>query len=402
MEKEKTQGFDDIAKEALELLFEQFWIIREEEPDKYQMVREREAVLRPYLLEKFGYRLIIHRYFVKLEKIPIVPESWMGIEQFLIPRDYALFCCLLAYLEGKSIDEQFLLSDLTEELQSLYPNTTRLDWTHYEHRKSLVRVLLFAQSQGIVRVVDGDVERFSLMDESEVLYEVPIMSRYFMRSYPKDLFLYDSTDAILNAEWLDGEEEQMGNRRRNRVYRQLFLSPALYANGAQDADFLYLRNYRNRIQEDIEQHSDYHFELYKNTALLTRSERKGRLTLFPDQRAITDIVMQFATVVREECENEDIPFQYDGSLLLTWVDYERWVGITASRFRAGWSKQYRESTLTEVARELFIELVDWKMAKREVETGTILLLPLLGRLSGKYPRDFKPDEIEEVDVHGEE
>ncbi len=402
MEKEKAKGFDEIAKEALELLFEQFWIIREEEPDKYQMVREREAVLLPYLLEKFGYRLITHRYFVKLEKIPVVPESWMGIGHFSLPRDYALFCCLLAYLEGKSIDEQFLLSDLTEELQSLYPSTTRLDWTHYEHRKSLVRVLLFAQGQGIVRVVDGDVEHFSMVDESEVLYEVPILSRYFMRSYPKDLFLYDSTDAILNAEWLEGEEEQMGSRRRHRVYRQLFLSPTLYANGVQDADFLYLRNYRNRIQEDMEQHTEYHFELYKSTAALTRSERKGRLTLFPDQRAITDIVMQFATVVREECENEDIPFQYDGSLLLTWVDYERWVGITASHFRSGWSKQYREATLSEVARELFTEMEDWKMAKREVETGTILLLPLLGRLSGMYPRDFVSNELEEVDDHDEE
>lgn len=395
MEKQ-NMSFDDIAKEALEYLLEQFWIIREIEPEKYQMIRERELVLRQYVLEKLGFRLIVHRYFVKLEKIPVVPESWMGIASFTTTRDYALFSCLLAYLEGKSIDEQFLLSDLTEELQSLYPGQDRLDWTHYEHRKSLVRVLLFAQEQGVVKVVDGDVERFSLVNESEVLYEVPILSRYFMRSYPKDLFLYESTEDILNAEWLEGEEEQIGQRRRHRVYRQLFLSPVLYSHSTNDADFLYLRNYRNRIQEDIEQHTDLHFELYKSSALLTRQERRSRFTLFPDQRAITDIVLQFATVVREQFENEEIPFQHDGTLLLTWVDFERWVEMTRDRFIAGWSKQYREATLAEVARELFDEMIDWKMAKWEQDTGTVVLLPLLVRLSGVYPNDFILDiEVEE-------
>ncbi|MDF9298626.1 TIGR02678 family protein, partial [Geobacillus stearothermophilus] len=94
-------AFDDKAKEALAALFEQFWIIRDQEPDLYQLVREREHVLKKYVEEKFGYRLIVHRYFAKLEKIPADPEPWMGIESFQEPLDYALFCCLMAYLEGK-------------------------------------------------------------------------------------------------------------------------------------------------------------------------------------------------------------------------------------------------------------------------------------------------------------
>lgn len=119
---EKTeQGFDEKAKEAMTALFENFWIVREEEPELYQKIREREKVLKRYLQEKFGYRLIIHRYFAKLEKIPAEPESWMGIQDFQDILDYALFCCLLAYLESKAVDEKFLLSDLCEEIQAMYP-----------------------------------------------------------------------------------------------------------------------------------------------------------------------------------------------------------------------------------------------------------------------------------------
>nr|WP_242975787.1 TIGR02678 family protein [Desulfosporosinus sp. FKB] len=29
-------------------------------------------------MDKLGYHLIVHRHFVKLEKIPASPEVWMG------------------------------------------------------------------------------------------------------------------------------------------------------------------------------------------------------------------------------------------------------------------------------------------------------------------------------------
>ena len=43
-----NKGFDDKAKAALEQLFERFWILREDEPLMYQMIREREHILRRY------------------------------------------------------------------------------------------------------------------------------------------------------------------------------------------------------------------------------------------------------------------------------------------------------------------------------------------------------------------
>jgi uncharacterized protein (TIGR02678 family) len=383
----QSKVFDEVAKEAMEFLLENFWVLRERDPETYQMVREREQVLRTWFLEKMGYRLVVHRHFAKLEKIPAIPEVWMGIQSFKHPRDYAIFCCLLAFLEGKSVDEQFLLSELCEEIQSLYPGDPGLDWTHYEHRKSLVRVLQFATGEAIVKVVDGDIEQFHYVEDSEVLYEVPIVSRYFMRTYPKDLFQFTSKEEILAGEW-DTSELETGVRRRHRVYRQLFLSPVLYSEGTDDPDFLYLRNYRNRIREDIEKHTDFQFELYKNAALLTTMERKTRLTLFPDNKAIMDIALQFANIVREEREKVEVPLQLDGSLRLTWVDFERWVDLCRQRFEGGWSKQYREATTHDIARDLYELLEEWKMAATDPETGILSLQPLLVRTIGRYPKDF--------------
>ena len=86
---------------------------------KYQLVRTKEGTAG-YLLDKLGLNLIVHRHFAKLEKVPVVPKSGWGFRIFPTP-GLCPFCLLLAYLEGKTVEEQFLLSDLCEELQSTYP-----------------------------------------------------------------------------------------------------------------------------------------------------------------------------------------------------------------------------------------------------------------------------------------
>lgn len=400
-EQEKTKnGFDHQAREAAEHLLEQFWILRDVEPEKYQAVREREQVLRTYFLDKPGFRLVLHRYFAKLEKIPAEPEPWMGVQDFQQPRDYAVLCCLLAYLEGKAVDEQFLLSELCEELRTLYPGEDTLDWTHYEHRKSLVRVLRKTAELGIVKVVDGTIEGFSHIEDHEVLYEVPVVSRYFVRSYPRDLSQFAGKEEMLAADWPEGTDE--GLRRRHRTYRRLLLSPVVYAQDVPEADFQYLRHYRHRIREDIERYTGFSFELYQNAALLTLPEQRARFTLFPDMKAISDIVIQLAALARQRRVEDDIPLQFDGSLCLTAPQFREWVRRCRERWGAGWSKQYREAGVAQTARDLLVFLEEWKMAERDPETGAVCLRALLARTTGRYPADFDPSAPQEGENDVEE
>ena len=188
------------------------------QPEQYQLIRQYEPILRNYFFEKCGWRLVQHPQFYKLEKIPAEPEGWMGITDFQQPRDYALLCCVMAFVEEKNVDEQFLLSELCENILALYPHETApdesLNWENYNHRRSLVRALKFAVETGLVRQVDGDSEQFAMRRESEALYEVTLMARYFLRSYPKDLHQYSSLQELQSAEHFD-EEAATGTGRRN-------------------------------------------------------------------------------------------------------------------------------------------------------------------------------------------
>src|SRR5690606_39437456 len=93
-------------------------------------------------------------------------------------------------------------------------------------------------------------------------------------------------------------------RRRHRVYRQLLLSPAVYREEMEEADFLYLLRFRHRLEEDFAEYLGFRLEIYRNTALLSAPEARARLTLFPDSRAICDIALQMGNSRSEEHTSE--------------------------------------------------------------------------------------------------
>lgn len=386
----EVNQFDEKAEKALAQLLEKFWVLRLEEPELYQMIREREKVLNRYVDDKLGFELIVHQHFIKLEKIPVEPKSWMGIQAFQAPRDYAMFCCALAFTENHSVDEQFLLSDVCEEIKDLYPGDFPLDWTNYNHRRSLVRVIKVLEKLSILKSVEGEIDRFAMDAEQEVLYETTVYARYFMRSYPRDLFEYDTTDDILASEW----ERHEADERRKRVYRQLFISPVVHRKGEDDPDFAYIRNFRNRLREDIEAHTKFRLEVFKNAAMLVTDERKQEMTLFPDQKAIMDVALHVASYIR----SQDV-YRPDelGTIRLSRITLEEIVTEVREIYGKGWSKHYRESSIPSITNELTDLLRDWEMLETERITNAYVIKPLFGRATGHYPKDFLVRESEEHD-----
>lgn len=387
------EKFDDDDREAAYYLLENFWILRDRQPEVYQLIHEREQKLRNYFSDKCGFQLIFNRQFAKLEKIPDKPESWMGVAGFQQCRDYALLCCLLAFLEEKSVDEQFLLSDLCETLLAVYPPDKEtgelvINWESYEWRKSLVRVLTMAVDYGIVLRVDGDIAGFTSSAESEALFEVPITARYFLRSYPKDLHQYDSLDAIITA-GVPEEDELTGRSRKQRVYKQLLLTPGFERHEAKEEDFLYLRNMRNRLREDIEDHTWFRFELYKDEALLTvPAEKRFQMTTFPDRTGMSSVMLHFAATVRDTMQSAEKKPGEKG-LALTPIEFDRLLDVCRRSVGSGWTKEYRDISSNKMANELLNQLTGWKMARRDVELDLIVLSPLLGRTIGVYPDDYR-------------
>ncbi|WP_394239149.1 TIGR02678 family protein [Niallia oryzisoli] len=389
MKIEQNLPFDEKAIQGLDLLFNHYWILRTEHPEWYQLIREREKVLRRYITEKFGLRLIFHQHFIKLEKIPVEPERWMGIKEFQEPMDYAIFCCALSFLEGKSVDEQFLLSEMSQEIQAFYPGVYPLDWTLYIHRKSLIRAVKLLMDFQLIRVIDGDIGRFDHNEEQEVLYEATVYSRYFMRSFPDDFSSFQHWSELLKEDWKLNQEDE----RRKRVYRKLFFSPGLHRIDSQDPDFLYIRNFRNRLSEDIENHSDYKLHLYKNTAFLSVDNPKQYQQVYPNSKAATDIMLQFSKYLHDhlDCFHP----KESGEIIMTEGEMNDVMEDLRQNFEKGWSKYFREKSTNAVREELIDVMKDWMMAEVDEESSLIKIKPLLGVLAGQFPADFEGGKANE-------
>ncbi len=378
------ERFDEKAIQGLDYLLHHFWVLRKEEPAMYQLIRERQKVLQRYVNDKLGLQLHVRQHFIKLEKVPIYPESWMGIQDFQTPMDYMIFCYALAFIEGKSIEEQFLLSELCEEIRAISDEPDELDWTLYQHRKSLIRVMKVLVDLHLIETIDGDVQRFDHHEEQEVLYEVTIYSRYFMRVHPEEFTAFENAQQLLAMEHTYTNEDE----RRKRVYRQLFTTPAMFRRDSQDQDFAYIRNYRNRISDDIEKHSDLKLHVFKNVAFLSVTEPKKYYDLFPNTKSVTDIILQLSNYLHAHIEQYRP--QENGNIVLTEGQLNGILEELRETFGEGWAKLYRDKSIAGVRQDVVEEMVNWRMAS--LEEGFIELHALLGVLAGAYPSDYKKEE----------
>lgn len=385
-------------REELELL-DRRWVIKKRNPELYFKIKDRLSELRTFFLEKCGYQIIINPLLIKLEKIPGKSESWMGIENFEEQRDYILFTLALAYLEDMENEAQFVLGQLTEYISDHYPVKDDLDWTVYSHRRSLIRVIRFCTEEGMIAVTDGDDKGFSLSeDATQVLYENTGISKYFMRRFNFELGSVDSAEELEVMEWLSDERDR-GLVRRHRVYRKLILSPVVYQEGDDDADYLYIKNQRGVIENDAEKHLDMGFNLHKNGAMLIAGEDSLISNRFPDRKNISDIVMQLCTLIRKKIRDEEWKRNSDDSYSLSANGWYRLLELLKDMYGHGWSKRYREElTAKQLQEEIEDLMISFNMLRKNSFTDERVILPLSGKIKGDYPIDFKrkSNEVEEI------
>ena len=106
-------------------LLENYWINKAENKELYYKVR-REITKPPrFITEQLGWRLINNERIIKLEKIPAHAESFMGIDDFVDVRDYCILCIILMCLEDNEDNEQFLLSELIDMLETSWQSIWR-------------------------------------------------------------------------------------------------------------------------------------------------------------------------------------------------------------------------------------------------------------------------------------
>ena len=363
-------------------LMDRCWVTRAEDKELYFLLKRTLPDYRRFIQEQLGWNLIVNEAVIKLEKIPPMAMPWMGIQSFQEPMDYCLLCALLLFLADLDDGAPFLLSSLTRAVETFLAETMPVDWTQFLHRKSLVRVLQYAQSIGLVLVYDGNSAGFGSNQDQEVLYENTGLSRHFSVHFGRDIMECRSVEDFEAFSW-EGEETEV---RRHRVYQQLALAPGLYCSEENRGDYEYIKNQRRAIGASLDKALDGELQVHKNGAFFLLSEGNRCGMTYPGTRALSDAALLLCAQLREEILQGRYSRQEDDTVVLTNREFRYEVERCRARCGNGWGSQMRGMSLDRVIQELTDYMAQWMLLEKL--EGGILLDPAVGKLVGCYPDSF--------------
>ena len=376
--------------EELKMLLKNYIILREDKKEMYYRIKDNYKEFKNFITDNLGYNLIIRSDFIRLEKIPGKSESFMGIEEFQSNTEYVMLMLLLVFLEDKSKDDQFLLSHITESLSS-NDIDVKFDWTDYNTRRNLIKVLKFAVKNSLIKVTDGDEDSFINDTSREALFESSGVSKYIVRSFSDDILEAKDVDELFKGKGIDAETDK-GVVRRNRVYRNLLLCPVVYRNNSSE-DYEYIKNYKKYIEDNFEKYLGWNLHVHKNGAMLVPQEKEMGLKVFPNGKGISDVILFVLNEIINEVESKVIILNEEDIASINKIDFEQLLLKVKMEKGHGFSKEYREMSDSRFLYEVINEMKLFSFL--EEEKDIVRILPLCGKIRGNYPKDYNMEVCNE-------
>ena len=372
-------------------LLENYLILKERDKDLYYDVKDNIDKYKSFIYDNLAYDIIIKDDFIKLEKIPGIPEEWMGINEFTEIKEYIFFILLITFLEDKNKEEQFILSSITEYIEHNYPDE-KIEWTIFKNRKSLIKVMKFAIDIGIIKKNDGSEEEFSKSETGDVLYESTGLSRYIVRRFSKNIEDRESYEDLLGAEF-SGISKDLGTVRKNRVFRRLLLSPVVYNDENDNGDYDYIKSKRSFIRNTFEENLGWDIHIHKNGALAALENSNEVKDIFPNKKGESAAVLFINKEVRRNINSGNLKKEDNDTVVMSNSEFDEFIIEVRRTHGYGFTK-----TLRDVSEQVFINIIrnfmkDFSMIREEKDFT--ILMPIIGKVLGEYPEDYKGEAKDE-------
>ena len=372
-------------------LLENYLILKERDKDLYYDAKDNIDKYKSFIYDNLAYDIIIKDDFIKLEKIPGIPEEWMGINEFTEIKEYIFFILLITFLEDKNKEEQFILSTITEYIEHNYPDE-KIEWTIFKNRKSLIKVMKFAIDIGIIKKNDGSEEEFSKSETGDVLYESTGLSRYIVRRFSKDIEDSESYEDLLSDEF-SGISKDLGTVRKNRVFRRLLLSPVVYNDENDNGDYDYIKSKRSFIRSTFEENLGWDIHVHKNGALAVLENSNEVKDIFPNKKGESAAVLFINKEVRRNINSGNLKKEDNDTVVMSNSEFDEFIIEVRKTHGHGFTK-----TLRDVSEQVFINIIrnfmkDFSMIREEKDFT--ILMPIIGKVLGEYPEDYKGEAKDE-------
>ena len=319
----------------------------------------------------------------------------MGLPNFTDTLEYSILMIILLFLEDKPKLEQFILSNLidfiTNTATTLELNTVP-NWNILHHRKRLVNVINHLKELNIIRVVE-ESNLFTEDASAEALYETTGLSNYYVREFKNNILEYHDLNDYVTDEFTN-QDDSIGDVRRYRVYRHLMYSLASFTEDLNEAEIDYLRKFRSSIQNELNKYTSSELELTKNMAVLLYDAETREKFDFPNNKAISDIVLLVNYNILDKVEKHTLTLNQDETITISKEQLSRIIKEVKQEYLSYFSKFYREMPITNFINEVTSYMMEYDFL-REFETG-YKIYPIVSKLVGYISKETR----EQLDLFG--
>jgi uncharacterized protein (TIGR02678 family) len=398
----------DLTKAHVALLERE--VILPKQLELFRLVNRHYRTLQTWHDQYTGWRILRSPTVIRLIRQPGALMPGYLYDRLKDPSDFACLVWIFWYAENRQLtghgnDQQFLLSQLAEQVQEQSVAGTEGE-RHFDFRKqadrySIQRALQYLEDLGGLQLVEGQTREWvEQTADADVLYEFTDVIHSLVAALDPQLVeavsarLQDTT-VILQPTLLSSREGMVGIAPTSaattslvRAWRALLLGPALFRFDDPSA-FAKLLEHADTVANELLDTFGWLLDIHKDYACIVRPSgtSTGPVTSLTPYGTNDQIALLVCGAIRSQVESGAWPEpDVYGCLHVTTEDMTALFYAVRERYGESWGTEARNKSSRSLLNDVYRKMRQVGLLRGPDEAGNILILPTAARYAATYDK----------------
>ena len=385
----------DLTKAHLALM-EREVILPHKQLDLFRLVNRHYRTLQTWHDQYTGWRIQRSSTVIRLVRHLSTTTPGYLYERLKDPKDFACLTWVLWYAEnrqlsGRGSDQQFLLSQLAEQIQeqSAHDSEKQFDFRRQGDRYNIQRALQYLEDLGGIQLVDGQTREWvEQTPDADVLYEFTEVAHSLVTALNPQTVTAVST-------WLNDANTLQSTLLPSasgavpdlvRAWRAILVGPALFRFD-DPAAFAALKEHADEVANELLETFGWLLDIHRDYACIVRASgtTTGPVTSLNMIGASDQIAMLLCGSIRNKVEAGlwPSPDAY-GCIHVTTGDIEELFYSVRERYGENWGSEARGKSSRSLLNDVYKKMRQAALMRGPDESGNILILPTAARYAVTY------------------
>lgn len=382
-------------------LMEREVLLPHKQPDLFRLVNRYYRALQSWHDQHTGWRIQRGPTVIRLLRQASAITQGYLYDRLKEPKDFACLAWTLWFAEnrqlsGRGSDQQFLLSQLAEQVQEQSAQSEarekQFDFRRQTDRYSIQRSLAFLEDLGGIQLVDGQTrEWIEQTPDADVLYEFTDVMHSLVTALNPDMLA--SAAAHIHNVWNRLQPALLPGAGMTpplvRTWRALLLGPLLLRYD-DPAAFAALQEHAGAAASELLETFGWLLDIHRDYACIVRGSGTpgGPVTALTMMGASDQIAMLLCGAFRSQVEAGvwPAPDQF-GCVRVAAGDIEEVFYSVRERYGEQWGSEARGKSANSLLSDVYKKMRLAGLLRGPDESGNVLILPAAARYAVNYHGD---------------